>query len=274
MKFCINEMAMQQGDILSHIREIGEQDIRYMEVSKAYLMNHLRNGGTLEEVRAALEKYQVTPVCLNSIESISFNPKRGMRVLVEMSEYLFYCCRSIGCGCVEVIGSFKVPSEDPQEIEENTAAALSQLADAAKPFGIRLALEYMAVAGSSVRDFDQALSIVRKAGRENAGILMDTWHHFAAGGSAADFARAKAEEIFMVHVSDCPACAPGTAVRTDSFFPGDGDIPIGEMLQSLSGLGYDGPVSAEIMAPAIRNLPPAEYIAKAKRSMLPLQDRD
>ena len=271
MKLCINEMAMSSGgDILSHIKDVSAQDIRFMEISKACLANHLRSGGTLEEVRAALEEGRITPVCLNSIESISFNPKRGMRVLREMSEYLFYCCREIGCGCVEVIGSFKVPSQDPQEVENETAEAMAVLADAAKPFGIRLALEYMAVPGSSVQTFSRALSIVRKAGRENAGILVDSWHHCAGGSSPEELLGAKKEEIFMVHVSDCPACEPGTAVRTDSFLPGEGSAPIGQMLANLLSIGYEGPVSAEIMAPAIRALPPREYIARSKAAMLPL----
>ena len=74
----------------------------------------------------------------------------------------------------------------------------------------------------------------------------------------------------MVHVSDCPACDPLTAVRTDSFLPGEGSAPIGQMLANLLSIGYEGPVSAEIMAPAIRALPPREYIARSKAAMLPL----
>ena len=270
MEFCISEMAMQEGDILSHIREAGAQGVPCMEIGKAHLMNYLRSGGTLEEVRRALEECSVKPVCLNSIESISFNPKRGMRVLLEMSEYLFYCCRAIGCGCVEVIGSFKVPAEDPEEIEAETADAMAQLADLAKPFGRRLALEYMGVPASSVKTFSQALSIVRKAGRENAGLLVDTWHHYAGGGTAEELKLAGGKEIFMVHVSDCPERKPFSAVRTECFLPGDGVIPIKEMLQSLGETGYEGPVSAEVMAPEIRHLAPAEYIRRTKMSVVPL----
>ena len=66
MEFCINEMAMQEGDILSHIREAGAQGVPCMEIGKAHLMNYLRSGGTLEEVRRILEECSVKPVCLNS----------------------------------------------------------------------------------------------------------------------------------------------------------------------------------------------------------------
>ena len=171
---------------------------------------------------------------------------------------------------MEVIGSFKVPAEDPEEIEAETADAMAQLADLAKPFGVRLALEYMGVPASSVKTFSQALSIVRKAGRENAGLLVDTWHHYAGGGTVEELKLAGGKEIFMVHVSDCPERKPFSAVRTECFLPGDGVIPIKEMLQSLGETGYEGPVSAEVMAPEIRHLAPTEYIRRTKMSVVPL----
>lgn len=272
MEFCINEMSIaQQGDLLSHIADCAAQGVRHMEISKDCLLAYLR-AGTLEELRSAFERCGVAPACVNSIESISFNPKRGMRVLREMSEYLFYCCRVLGCERVEVIGSFKAPTQDESEIREETARALTLLSDAARPYGVRLALEYMGVPGSSVFGFSQALSIVRETGRDNVGLLVDTWHHYASGSKPEELLQAKADEIVMAHISDCPACEPGQAVRADSFLPGEGAAPLGAMLENLAAIGYRGALSAEIFAPSVRALPPAEYIRQTKAATLPLLD--
>lgn len=271
MDFCINELSIsQQGDLLSHIADCAAQDVRCMELSKVCLLRYLRSGGTPETLRAELERAGITPVCVNSIESVSFNPKRGERVLLEMSEFLFSCCRTLGCHCVEVIGSFKVPAQSEAEIEDETVRALTLLSDAARPYGIRLALEYMGVAGSSVCSYRQALAIVRKTGRDNVGLLVDTWHHYAGGSAPEELLLARADEVFMAHISDCPACAPGQAVRTDSLIPGDGAAPLGAMLDSLAAIGYDGALSAEIFAPSVRSLPAPEYISRAKAATLPL----
>lgn len=271
MEFCINEMCLaQQGDLLSHIADCAAQGVRCMEISKACLLEYLRGGGTLDALREAFVRGGVTPVCVNSIESVSFNGKRAARVLREASEYLFYCCRAIGCDCVEVIGSFRAPTQDGAEIEAETAEAITRLSDAARPYGVRLALEYMGVADSSVQTFAQALSIVRQVGRENVGLLVDTWHHYASGSRADELLRAEGGEIVLAHISDCPACAPGQAIRANSFLPGDGDAPLREMLANLSVIGYRGPVSAEIFSPAVRALAPSEYIARAKAATLPL----
>ena len=256
MKFCINEMTiMKSGDILSHIAACSLHGIDCMEVCKRSLLQYLREGGTLPALKEAFFDYGVKPVCINAIESISFHEKRSMRVLKEASEYLFYCSKEIGCDCVEVIASFKVPATSTEEINEETAQALRQLSDVAEPYGVKLALEYMGVPGSSVRTFLQAKEIIEAVERDHVGILLDTWHHYAMGSQPDDILQAKASQIFMVHTSDCPERAPGTAVRTESVLPGEGVVPIEEMLKNLNRIGYNGVVSAEIFSPSVQAMP-------------------
>ena len=130
MQHCMNEMTLgSRGGLLADIEVCARHGYTHMEIRRAGLLEYLRQGGTLEELSATFERCGIKPACLNSIESISFNGKRGMRVLTEMSEYLFYCCRAIGCDCVEVIGSFKVEGTQ-EEIHAETVRALLQLSDA------------------------------------------------------------------------------------------------------------------------------------------------
>lgn len=274
MYLCMNEMSMaRHGDLLTHIAACARQGITRMEIRKASLLDYLRQGGSLEQLKQTLARYGVLPVCLNSIESISFNGKRGMRVLNELSEYLFFCCRAIGCDCVEVIGSFKAPTDNEDEIREETVQALLQLSDTAAPYGIRLALEYMGVPASSVKTFDQALTIVNEVNRDNVGILLDTWHHYAGGGTPEGILRARGEQIFIVHTSDCPACAPLQAQRPQSYLPGDGASDIFGMLSAVKRIGYTGPVSVEVMDPALQDLPTDRLLELAKQTTQPLLDR-
>lgn len=272
MQLCINEMTFGgRSSLIADIKACAKHGFTCMEIRKASLMDYLRQGGTLEELRAVFERCGVKPVCLNSIESISFNGKRGMRVLTEMSEYLFYCCRAVGCECVEVIGSFKVEGTE-EEIHTETVRALRQLSDAAKPYGIKLALEYMGVPASSVKTFKQALAIVNEVDRENVGILLDTWHHYAGGGEVDDILMADQGQIFMVHTSDCPSHTPFEALRAESFMPGDGAVDISGMLSNLKKVGYDGAVSVEVMAPEIQAMPVEQLLEEARHATQPLLD--
>ena len=94
MQLCMNEMTLGgRNGLIGDIEACARHGYTCMEIRKPSLMDYLRQGGSLENLRETLERCGVKPACLNSIESISFNGKRGMRVLTEMSEYLFYCCR-------------------------------------------------------------------------------------------------------------------------------------------------------------------------------------
>ena len=123
---------------------------------------------------------------------------------------------------------------------------------------------------SSVKTFNQALSIINAVDRDNVGLLPDTWHHYAMGSTPEDILKARGEQIFAVHVSDCPRRKPGEALRSESYLPGDGVVEIGKMLEYLGKVGYRGPVSVEVMDPTLQALPAAELLELSKERTLPL----
>ena len=131
------------------------------------------------------------------------------------------------------------------------------------PITVRLALEYMGVPKNSVRTFDHALEIVKRTGRDNVGLLPDTWHHFAGGSRPEDFLKAEPDQIFTVHVSDAPNKAPLTLRRAECIWPGDGAVPITAMLQNLQKIGYDDVVSVEVFDPDIQRMPAESCIPLA-----------
>ena len=273
MQLCMNELTiMQSGDLFSHIADCAEHGYSCMEIRKESLIRALREGHGLEEIGRVLKDHGITPVCVNAIESISFNNRRGMRMLKELGDYLFYCCRGIGCSCVEVIASFRPPTDNVEEINSETVQALLQLSDVAGNYGVNLALEYMGLPTSSVKTFRQSLEIVNAVNRKNVGILLDTWHHYASGSQLEDILLARDGQVFGVHINDCPAREPGKAVRTESFLPGDGVVPIADMLRNLKEIGYDSAVSVEIFDPAIQAMPTDECLTAAREKTLAVME--
>ncbi len=261
MQLCMNEASiLAHGDVLSHIRDCAETGLTGMELRKASLFRYFRSGGSLEELKRTLQDCSIEPVCLGAVEQFSFHTPRGFKAVLESCEYFCYISRSIGCDCVEVIASPDVGTDDWETIETETVSALTRLSDTASHYGVRLALEYMGVNNGSVPTFEKALSIVRRTGRENVGLLADTWHHYAAGSPVGDISMARPEEIFIVHTSDCPSCEPGTLPRSESYMPGDGAAPIVPILRELNGIGYDGVLSIETFLPAYAEMPVRDYL--------------
>ena len=271
MQLCMNDVTiMKHSDLLSRISAAGDAGFPAMEIRKAAILQALREGCRIADIRRALENAGIELACVNAVDSISFNGKRGTVIHSEAAEYLFYLVRELGCSMVEVIGTFKAPTEDPAEIRKETAEALLRLSDLARPYGINLGLEFMGLPASSVKTLAQSLEILEDVNRDNVGILFDSWHHYAAGGTVEEILKVRPEQMFMVHVSDCPERAPLTARRSESWLPGEGVVPIAEQLAALKQIGYDGPVSAEIMSPEVQDMPLSDCLAACRDTLLPL----
>ena len=275
MELCFNEMTvMKNGTLPEDIALCAQAGFSAVELRKGTLLRYLRGGGTLEALRQTLEEQHVRAASLNALESVSFQTKAGGRMLRELSDWCFAACRVLGCGCMEVIASFNVPEGiSAAAICRETADSLLRLSDAAADYGVRLALEFMAVPGSSVRTFAQCAEILEAVDRANVGMLLDTWHFCAGGSQPEELSALRGDRLFMVHVSDCPARAPFTAQRAESYWPGEGDAPLEELLRSVRATGYDGPCSVEVMDPNVLALPAEEAIRRAAETMKPLLAR-
>ncbi len=170
-------------------------------------------------------------------------PDRRAQAFAE-AESLFGLMRGIGADTLLACGSTAPGTEKDLD---NAAGDLRALADLAGPHGFRVAYEFLAWA-AWIRDIKTAWEVVRRADRENAGLLLDTFHIFMAGSRLEDLECVPSDRIFLVHLADAPALnLPLTEIsRHHRLFPGEGVLPIPELLGRLHAKGYAGFYSLEV----------------------------
>lgn len=124
------------------------------------------------------------------------------------------------------------------EVDDDQAAeGLAGLCDDAAEHGLRIALEFVPFTGIST--LDQALRIVRAAGRTNGGLMIDTAHHARSGGAPADLERVPASALLGVQLADGPRRAPDDLLDEAMYhraLPGDGELDLTAALRSLPGV--------------------------------------
>ncbi len=246
---------------------------RHIELRKEKMLDYLRRGHTLPELKQLLEDNEIKPVCINALAGISFNKGQAARTLKELCHMLCYAGQYVGCRDLEVIAAFGAPTDDREEVTAETAGILAELAPIAADYHMRLALEYMALPKNSVRTFDHALEIVNRVGLPNVGLLVDTWHHYVGGSAPEEFLNARADQVFTVHIDDAPAAPPLSLRRNECVWPGDGAAPIAAMLQNLRKIGYDDIVSVEVFDPEVQAMTAEECIPLAyKRTAQALKE--
>jgi sugar phosphate isomerase/epimerase len=130
--------------------------------------------------------------------------------------------------------------------------------------GLRLGLEYVGpkTAWSRgrftfVHTMAEMKDLIAEIGGDNVGFMLDSWHWYTAHETAADILSLRATDVVCCHLNDAPKGIP-TDEQVDSrrdLPAATGVIAITAFLQSLTKIGYDGPIVAEPFRPDLGGLP-------------------
>jgi sugar phosphate isomerase/epimerase len=175
----------------------------------------------------------------------------------------------------EAIGgrSLNVAQVFPAEIDVDVAAeALAGICDGAAGVGLSVSLEFLPWTG--IPDAKTALAIVERAGRENAGLMIDSWHVFRGAGGPGALASIPGERVVGVQLSDAPT-EPGPVPAIETMEarlpPGDGDIDLVGLVRTLDSVGSRAPIGIEVYSSALAAGDPAEVaqrVAVGTRELL------
>jgi sugar phosphate isomerase/epimerase len=156
--------------------------------------------------------------------------------------------------------------------------AIGAVAERAGTLGMALCVEF--IPGSGIPDLATAVRISAAAG-SNVGILVDTWHFARTGGTPAELRELAPGSVRCIQVNDRidgeggPVEGPGGPVyptMANRRLPGDGELPLAELVGALLANSPGVPVGIEVFSDEMRSLPAqtaAHRAAAALRRILP-----
>jgi sugar phosphate isomerase/epimerase len=167
---------------------------------------------------------------------------------------------------VDRVGTWVTPCDDRLTYVQNFRQHALRLREAAKVFkdyGIRLGLEYVGPKTSwasrrypFIHTMAEMKELVAELNVGNVGFILDSWHWWHAGETAADVLSLQANEVIAVDLNDAPA-----GVAKDQQLDGRRELPcatgvidVASFLKALIQIGYDGPVRAEPFNQAVRQM--------------------
>lgn len=143
-------------------------------------------------------------------------------------------------GAVIIIGLLRgivKPNVSHERAYDWLVEALRACSEAARPAGVRLALEPLnRYEISLVNNVAQGLQLISDVGADNFGLLLDTFHMNIEEPDIEESIRAAGARIFHFHVAD-----------SNRWYPGAGHIDFASVLAALRETGYEGYVSGEFM---------------------------
>ena len=126
-----------------------------------------------------------------------------------------------------------------------------QLCQEAARFGLQVGMEFAVY--THVPTIQAAEALVQKAGQPNGKVLIDALHFARSGGTPAEVVRLDPARLAYCQLADArgPRPATGDALRTEArggrHLPGDGELPLAELLDALPEslpVGVEAPCAA------------------------------
>jgi sugar phosphate isomerase/epimerase len=149
---------------------------------------------------------------------------------------------------------------DPATPRAAIVEALGAICEHAAGRGLRILLKFLPDTG--VGDIETALAVVAETGASNLEVMLDTGHLTNSGGGLEDVAR-HAAAMGGVQINDL---RQGSKDRS-RIWPGEGDLPLREMLGHIRRARPAMPIGVEVINRALFSLPAADVAQRAAESL-------
>ncbi len=267
MLLAINGATTMKATLPEDIEAARAAGFRGLEVWAAKMDTYLETN-SVQGLKALFERAGLLPASINSIEFITFRPPEEYQEIKTRCQELCELAQALGCDKIVV-----VPSPTPEgvgwnEIRDESVRVLRELSSVAAPYGVKLAFEFLGFGWCSVRTLGQCWEIVQETDRANIGLVIDTCHFYAGGSELRSIGEVDPGKIFIFHINDVEERPLDTIEDAHRLLPGEGVIPLDDILTRLKLIGFDGLCSIELFRPEYWERDPAELATAARAATL------
>lgn len=261
MKLALNGATIMPSPLDQDVEIAAEARFAALEVWAgkigAYTERH-----PLEQLAAKMRALGVRPWCINSIEDITFRDAGGRAALLDETQRMAAIARTLGAPSIVVVPGRRPDGFNRNESVRDAVDTLRAMSDAAGD--VALAFEFLGKPGCAVPTLDMAIEIVAEAARPNVGLVIDTFHFYAGGSRHESLDDVPLDRLFVLHLNGCEDLPREGLTDAHRLYPGEGALPIDEILRPLQRRGFDGVASVEVFRPAYWEQDPREVARTAR----------
>jgi 2-keto-myo-inositol isomerase len=144
------------------------------------------------------------------------------------------------------VAAIPVPDREDFDIETGIRRYKELLKIGREEFGIIVAFEFVGFF-KGIHRFGEAAGIAIDTDDRDACLIMDTFHLYRGGSGFNGIKHINADFIADFHFNDVPSTTPKEELGDkDRIYPGDGILPLVQLLKDLNSINYRGPLSLEM----------------------------
>src|SRR5260370_6464233 len=236
MKLCISEASTMPCSFAEDVAAFAAAGWPGIEVWLTKLEAHLENH-SLADTRKLLKDRNLLPVAGAYQGGLLLSQGEQRRAHYDHFRKRLEICQELGIGTVIVVADFAEPVEAVGL--ERAVVSLTQAAQWADGFDVRLALEFRA-RNTFCASLDTALALVRQCGESNGGVNFDVFHYYTGPSKLEDLDLLEPATLAHVQVADVAGVPRELAADADRIFPGVGDFHFQPLLARFRSRCYPG----------------------------------
>jgi 2-keto-myo-inositol isomerase len=246
----LNLATIMTTPLETALEAAGRAGFRLVELRAPAVAAHLESHST-GELAARIAAAGLRTLSLNSVEGFDLpGAKEAFRQQAEWAA-------AVGCPHVIVVPARSAMAAGHADRLRRAAEAVARLDPLAKEAGVRMAVEFLGFADSTIRTLAEAAEVAAASPR--ADLVIDTFHL-----GAAPVRGEPVDRLAIVHLADLrPGAHPEAAADADRCLPGEGTLGMARTLADLAASGFDGPVSVELFSPELWRDDPFVVAARA-----------
>ncbi len=250
--YCLNTSTIRPTPLLEKLRVASAAGFTAIEPWNDEVSEYLAAGGTLRELRQALDDAGLAVVSMIAVHGwMTAEGEAHVRVLDD-------CRRRFELAAA--LGSPYLVASPPDEAVDLSVAATryGELLRLGRESGVGAAMEFLGFV-RTVKDVPSVLAIADGCGEPDASVVADVYHLLRGGGSLDDLLQIPGDRLAIFHLNDLPPVPPFTQqTDADRVLPGDGVADLARVIAHLRTIGYRGPLSLELFNPSLWSRDPLE----------------
>jgi len=272
MQLAINGATTMHATLPEDIAAASAAGFRALEIWAAKMDTYLAEQ-PVEALKSLFDRAALRPASINSIEFITFRPPEEYATVKARCQELCELALALGCDRIVVVPSPTPVDTSWGEIRDKSVHVLRELSEIAAPHGVQLAFEFLGFGWCSVRTLAQCWEIVRETDRANVGLVIDTCHFYAGRSELRTIEQLDPLKILIFHINDVEERPLDTIEDAHRLLPGEGVIPLDDILARLRRIGFDGLCSIELFRPEYWERDPVELATAARAATMDIVAR-
>lgn len=241
---CLDTATIRPASLPEKVRIADEARFDAIEPWTQELTEYEEQGGDLEELGDEItDRGLFVPSVIGLWDAIPTSEDEFEQALAENRPRMRRAME-IGAEHVQTI-----PAQEGTMDSDWAAEAYSRVLEVGlEEYGVNPALVFVEM--FTIKTLSQAAGIAIDANHPSAKIIPDVYHMYISNGGLKGFQHLRGEFFAIFQFNDAPA-EPSRSELADEHrvYPGDGILPLDQVLSDLRETGFDGCVSLELYNP-------------------------